>query len=80
MKNVDTDHPLYGKKIVMTGFRDKILEESIRNVGGDMGVSVSKTTFALLVKSADETSGKIDQAKKLGVPIMTPMDFALKYI
>ena len=26
---VDTNHPLYKKKIVMTGFRDKLLEKAI---------------------------------------------------
>ena len=80
VENVDINHPLYKKTIVMSGFRDKTLEESIRAVGGDIGNSVSKNTFVLLVKSVDETSGKIDQAKKNNVPIMTPNDFALKYI
>ena len=27
---LDTNHPLYGKKIVMTGFRDKLLEKTIQ--------------------------------------------------
>ena len=80
VKNVNPDHPLYKKKIVMSGFRDKTLEESIKAVGGEIGTSISKNTFALLVKSVDETTGKIDQAKKLEVQIMTPTDFALKYI
>ena len=80
MKNVDKDHPLYDKKVVMSGFRDKTLEESIRSVGGDIGTSINKTTFVLLVKSVDDTSGKIDQAKKLGILIMTPTEFAVKYI
>tara|TARA_Y100000991_G_C21962723_1_gene345291 strand:- start:3 stop:2099 length:2097 start_codon:yes stop_codon:yes gene_type:complete len=80
VKNLDVNHPLYKKKIVMTGFRDKTLEESIKAVGGELGSSVSKNTFVLLVKSLDETTGKIEQAKKLDVPIMTPNDFALKYI
>ena len=80
VKNVNPDHPLYKKKVVMSGFRDKTLEESIKAVGGEIGTSISKNTFALLVKSVDETTGKIDQAKKLEVQIMTPTDFALKYI
>ena len=80
VKNLDVNHPLYKKKIVMTGFRDKTLEESIKAVGGELGSSVSKNTFVLLVKSLDETTGKIEQAKNLDVPIMTPNDFALKYI
>ena len=80
VKNLDVNHPLYKKKIVMTGFRDKTLEESIKAVGGELGSSVSKNTFVLLVKSLDETTGKIEQAKKFDVLIMTPNDFALKYI
>ena len=57
-----------------------IIEESIKAVGGELGSSVSKNTFVLLVKSLDETTGKIEQEKNLDVPIMTPNDFALKYI
>lgn len=79
-KNMDTSHPLYKKKIVMTGFRDKTLEEKLKALGAELGSSVSKNTFVVVVKSTDETTGKTEQAQKLQIPIMTSTEFALKYI
>ena len=76
---VDTSHPLYGKKVVMTGFRDKALEELIKSKGGEMGSSVSKKTFAVLVKDLDEDTGKAEQARALGVSLMTPDAFKKLY-
>lgn len=76
----DTSDPLFEKKIVMTGFRDKQLIEDIKSRGGVMGSSVSKKTFAVLVMDKDESTGKADQARALGVPLMTPDEFKSKYI
>ena len=74
-----TSHPLYGKKIVMTGFRDKDLIKLIENKGGELGSSVSKKTFAVLVKDLDEDTGKAEQARQLGVSLMTPDSFKKLY-
>ena len=79
---VDTankSHPLYGKKIVMTGFRDKELTKILEDLGANMGSSVSKNTFVVLVKDVDEDTGKAEQARNLNVPLMTPEDFKKKY-
>ena len=73
------DHELNGKTIVMTGFRSKELQERIKDVGGKMGSSVSKKTFALLVPSLDEDTGKVLKAKSLGIPIFTKEMFTEKY-
>lgn len=78
--NIDTSHPLYGKKIVMTGFRDKELMGIIANKGGEMTDSVSKNTFVVLVKHKVEDTGKIEKAKSLNIPIMTPEEFKQTYI
>ena len=64
----------------MTGFRDKELIEKIKKVGGDLSNSVSKNTFVVIVKNKDEETGKIDQAKKLQIPIMIPEEFISKYL
>lgn len=72
-------HPLYGKKIVMTGFRDKELAAKIEKVGGENSGSVSKNTFVVLVKDVNEDTGKADQARKLGVKLMTPEQFKDEY-
>ena len=76
---IDQSNPLYGKKIVMTGFRDKELVAAIEALGASNGSSVSKNTFVVLVKDKDEDTGKADQARKLGVPLMTPEEFKAKY-
>jgi NAD-dependent DNA ligase len=73
------DGPLVGKKIVMTGFRDKELAKLIESKGGEIGSSVSKKTFAVLVKSLDEDTGNAEKAKQLGVSVMTPESFKKLY-
>ena len=78
-KKVDESHPLFEKSIVITGFRDKTLEEKLKNVGAKLGSSVNKKTFALLVKDKDETSGKTEDAKKHNIPIMVFDEFMKKY-
>ena len=69
------DHPLYGKTVVMTGFRDTALQDKLKRVGATVGSSVSSKTFVLLVKDVNESSGKVLDAKKHSVPLMTPSDF-----
>jgi DNA ligase (NAD+) len=79
-KQVDESHPLFGKTIVMTGFRDTQIQEAIKNVGAKLGSSVSKNTFIVLVKDKDEDTGKAADARKLGVTLMTPEEFSNKYL
>ena len=79
-KPVDESHPLFGKTIVMTGFRDTHIQEAIKNVGAKLGSSVSKNTFIVLVKDKDEDTGKAADARKLGVTLMTPEEFSNKYL
>ena len=80
--DIDTSHPLFGKTIVMTGFRDAAVQDVLKKVGAKLGASVSKQTFAVLVKHMDlaEDTGKALDAKKLGIPIMTPEEFVKKYL
>ena len=75
----DSTHPLKNKKIVMTGFRDKRLEQRIKSAGGDIQNSVSKNTFIVLVKSLGEETGKANEARKIGIPLITPEEFIEKY-
>ena len=77
---VNTEHPLYGKSVIMTGFRDARLEEAIKEVGGKLGSSVSSNTFATLVKDIHEDTGKANASRKAGVPLMTPEFFATTYL
>lgn len=77
---IDKSHPLYGKKVVMTGFRDKDLIQKLKDIGAENSASVSKNTFVVLVKrDKDELTGKTEEAKKLDIPIMTLDEFVNKY-
>jgi NAD-dependent DNA ligase/predicted flap endonuclease-1-like 5' DNA nuclease len=78
---IDKSHLLYGKKIVMTGFRDKDLIQKLKDIGADNNASVSKNTFVVLVKKdKDEVTGKAEEARKLDIPIMTRDEFINKYL
>ena len=80
MAKLDKSNPLFGKKIVMTGFRDKDLIEEIKALGGEVSGSVSDKTFIVLVKNVDESTGKADEARKRGILLMTPKEFREKYL
>lgn len=71
---------LQGMKIVMTGFRDKKLEEDIKLRGGQVVSSVSKNTSVLIVAGNDLSSSKAVSAQKLGVKIMNKDSFVSVYI
>ena len=77
---LDVSHPLFGKSVLMTGFRDKEIERKIKEVGGKIASSVSKNTFVVLVKDVEEDTGKAMKAKELGIPLMTPENFIKKFI
>jgi len=74
------DHPLSGKTIVITGFRDKQLDDILKGFGAKLGSSVSKNTFLVIVKNKDEDTGKASEAKKLEIPIFTYEEFKNKYL
>jgi len=75
----NTSHQLYKKSVVMTGIRDAKIAEALKTVGANLGSSVSKNTVVVIAKSSDEDTGKALEARKLGIPIMTPSEFMAKY-
>ena len=77
-KNVELN-VLYNKTIIMTGFRDKNLEDKIKNAGAKLGSSVSKNTYLVIVKNLEEDTGKATDAKKIGIPLITVENFNKKY-
>lgn len=79
-KEADQSHPLFGKSIVMTGFRDTALQEKLKDIGAKLGSSVSSKTFVVLVKDKDEDTGKANEARKLNIPLMTPEEFKNYYL
>ena len=79
-KELDQSNPLFGKSIVMTGFRDDEIQQQLKMIGAKVGSSVSKNTFIVLVKNIDENTGKVADAKKLGIPLMLPDVFKKTYL
>lgn len=67
-------------KIVMSGFRDKDIEDLITSNGGELSSGVSKNTSILIIKddSVNNTS-KALKANELGVTVMTKDEFLSKY-
>jgi NAD-dependent DNA ligase len=79
-QTIQSSHPLFEKTIIMTGFRDASVQDIIKKVGAKLGASVSKQTFIVIVKDLNEDTGKVLDAKKLGIPIMTLEEFKIKYL
>ena len=78
-KNIPTGK-LSNKKIVITGFRDKILQENIEKIGGEIVNNVSSNTTYVLVKNINEDTAKAEKAKKLNIPILLVDEFKKKYL
>jgi len=64
-----------GLNVVMTGFRDKIMEDIIKTNGGVISSGVSIKTTHLVTKDTGSTSSKSVRARELGIPIVTPEEF-----
>jgi DNA ligase (NAD+) len=77
--DVDTSHPLNGKKVVFTGIRDNILQQKLETFGVNINGSVSKNTDFIIVKDLNDDTSKAEKARELGVKMMTP-DMFRKYI
>ena len=75
------ENKLQDMKIVLSGFRDKKLEESIVLRGGKVTTSVSKQTSLLVVSSkSEEPSGKVAKALEIGVNVIDRQEFLTKFI
>jgi len=75
----DTGHPIFGKQVVFSGFRDKDLSAQVVEAGGEVVNSLTKKTFALIVKDVDDETGKTEKAKAKGIPIQGRDEFEKKY-
>jgi DNA ligase (NAD+) len=78
--SLDQSHPLYEKSVVLTGTRDKDILDFLKTVGAKQGSSVSKNTFLVIAKTEDDDTGKADEARKLGIPIISVENFKKKYM
>ena len=77
--NINVNHPLYGQKIAITGFREKKLEEQLKKIGIVITNTVNSKTCLVLVKNKDHGSSKTDKAISLKIPIFTIKEFTEKY-
>jgi NAD-dependent DNA ligase len=68
---IDKSDPLYEKRIVFTGVRDKELENILKEKRAKVASSVNKDTFVVIVKDVEDDTGKAEEARKLGIPLMT---------
>ncbi len=64
-----------GRVFVLSGVRDKELQEFIIDNGGDVKSSVSKNTTDMLVKDPNSMSSKVVKARDLGCKIHNIEDF-----
>ena len=76
---VDTSHPLYDKPIVITGFRNKLLSQELKNIGAKETNAISKNTFIVIVSKEGEDTNKSESARQKNIPIMTLDTFKEKY-
>jgi NAD-dependent DNA ligase len=76
----DTLHPLTGKTIVLSGTRDKTIIDFLKNINANNGSNISKNTFLVVAKDISEETGKIKEAKKLNIPIISVLDFIQTYL
>ena len=71
---------LNGMKIVMSGFRDKDVEELITSNGGEISSGVSKNTSILIIKDESVNgTGKALKANELGVKVLIKDEFIKLY-
>ena len=70
-----------GMKVVLSGFRNKKLEEDIVARGGKVTTSVSGNTSVLVLAStAGKPSAKTTKALELGIEVLNMEEFMIKYI
>lgn len=66
----------HGKSFVLTGFRDEALQEYILQNGGKIANTITKSTYALIVKDNEyKQNTKTAQAEKKGIKIITKDEF-----
>lgn len=74
-----TSSSLENQKIVMSGFRDKRLEDSIVQAGGKVTTTVSGNTTGVIVVDKNSESSKVEKARELGIPIYDKEEFCTKF-
>ena len=69
VKKQNTELPLRGKKFIMSGSRDKLMISQLENLGAENGSGFSKNIDFLIVKNKNDSTDKINAAKKFNIKI-----------
>jgi len=79
-EEIQSDHVLFEKNIIFTGFKDK---EMMKKLEDKYNVKISNTvnskTFAVVVKDLSEDNNKTKKAVEMKIPIFTKDDFISKF-
>lgn len=73
--NISKTGTYSGQVIVITGTRDKMLMQKLKNAGATFGSSVTAKTTLVIAADPNKMTGKIKKAKKMGIPIKPLTDF-----
>lgn len=79
-EEIPLSNKLNGHVVVMTGFRNKELQEKIEQYGGKVTSGVSKKTTIVIAEDVNSSSSKIKKAKELNIPVIGLNDFEYTYI
>ena len=55
------------------------MSDELKQIGANESSAVSKNTFAVIVKSKDEDTGKVEAARAKDIPIYTVDEFKEKF-
>ena len=77
--NVASNHPLYKKMIVMTGFRNAELAQKIEAVGGIISGTINQKISIVLCKNINAGNNKLKEASKLNIQVIQVDDFIHAY-
>ena len=79
-KEIKSNGKCAGLKVCFTGIRDKELEDTIIQEGGEIVSGVSRKTTNLIVADLSSNSSKMQKAKELGMAIDTIELFRGKHL
>jgi NAD-dependent DNA ligase len=82
MMGPNVPNNLLNETIVFSGFRTGApeLSRQVKSRGGRVTTSVSKKTTIVVTESLDSTTSKVEDARKLGIPIIQKNDFIKQYL
>jgi len=63
IKEHDTTHTLYQKKIKFSGFRDKDMQKKLEEIGVEIQTAISSKTDFVIVEDLDDISDKVKRAR-----------------